>query len=677
MATTNQPLTEEQKKTRNKEYLERYRARQKYHYESLVKQNSIKAGGQNLTEAMLKERFPDVTGTTPWNIDLTQHPLKWRRQGIPTNAPKNIPNAFPQAPGRTFVDPRMLFDSTLFEAMTDEQSEYFEREEHWKTPGPEALDDTNLTEGTYLIHINRGEKLLNNPPTKRPTYPRTDGKTITWGDPRLDTPYTQHCGDYLYPHTNHTDALNHYYKLLPTLTNLNEEIRLYKITKTINLGQARQHLNTDQPLTETDHGAQTIEIHGTGQLGNPNTPRIPQTHHTQEPEPETTTETDTKNYQTWEKTTTEREKINNTRATALNKIRQTLYNPNTHLTRALHHEQTHDPEAAEATQHLLNHGTPEEKASTLYATYMENPTDAETTLRATNIITPYETYTALASHTDLTWSMVKAAKRRNKEMHQAGYEELRDWGSVTYVKHLSPENRAYAEKNLTGAYESFGAHQSAEMLVMLHDTDYEPYLNPTLDGDQGGYDWNTINLKDYKAGFLPVFGDNLPEGVIVPSRDRIEYLALLLTYGAITPEELSARVQENSYVADSLDKDLFTSNGAPLLLTKDTWSYDAYPTAPPEATRYALEGKEYFSSEEEENAYYASDDTYLIVNESLIGENTAPWGEWRRSDWEKYVDQQPDNWCVINREVLESLLEVETKAILPEILAYGETRSAQ
>ena len=61
---------------------------------------------------------------------------------------------------------------------------------------------------------------------------------------------------------------------------------------------------------------------------------------------------------------------------------------------------------------------------------------------------------------------------------------------------------------------------------------------------------------------------------------------------------------------------------------------------------------------------------------ALIGENTAPWGEWRRSDWEKYVDQQPDNWCVINREVLESLLEVETKAILPEILAYGE-RSAQ
>lgn len=59
MATTNQPLTEEQKKTRNKEYLERYRARQKYNYESLVKQNSIKAGGQNLTEAMLKERFPN------------------------------------------------------------------------------------------------------------------------------------------------------------------------------------------------------------------------------------------------------------------------------------------------------------------------------------------------------------------------------------------------------------------------------------------------------------------------------------------------------------------------------------------------------------------------------------------------------------------------------------------
>jgi len=43
MTTTNQPLTEEQKKTRNKEYLERYRVRQKYNYESLVKQNSIKA----------------------------------------------------------------------------------------------------------------------------------------------------------------------------------------------------------------------------------------------------------------------------------------------------------------------------------------------------------------------------------------------------------------------------------------------------------------------------------------------------------------------------------------------------------------------------------------------------------------------------------------------------------
>ena len=260
-------------------------ARARYAYEALEKDNRITVKGKDLSAELMHTRAPGVTGETPWEKDLSIHPLKWRRQGMPKDLPRSVHNAFgDEAPGRLFIDPRMLFDCSLFDNMTDEEIEYFNDEKHWVVPGPEERDHITLNdelEGEpgvygYLVHVNRGRKELNNPPAGRPRYKRKDGKILTWNDPRLDAPYWQECGDSMFTYLNEQEAREAFENQKLHLYDLNQEVRLYRLTKPINLGDARAWLNSDHPLREKEHGAITLDAFGTGQYENPGALRLPQ-----------------------------------------------------------------------------------------------------------------------------------------------------------------------------------------------------------------------------------------------------------------------------------------------------------------------------------------------------------------------------------------------------------------
>lgn len=268
------PESEANYKAYQQQYHADRNARARYAYEALEKDNRITVKGKDLSAELMHTRAPGVTGETPWEKDLSIHPLKWRRQGMPKDLPRSVHNAFgDEAPGRLFIDPRMLFDCSLFDNMTDEEIEYFNDEKHWVVPGPEERDHITLNdelEGEpgvygYLVHVNRGRKELNNPPAGRPRYKRKDGKILTWNDPRLDAPYWQECGDSMFTYLNEQEAREAFENQKLHLYDLNQEVRLYRLTKPINLGDARAWLNSDHPLREKEHGAITLDAFGTGQ----------------------------------------------------------------------------------------------------------------------------------------------------------------------------------------------------------------------------------------------------------------------------------------------------------------------------------------------------------------------------------------------------------------------------
>ena len=90
----------------HKAYQQQYHAarnnRARYAYETLEKNNQVIVKGKNLSAELMHTRAPGITGETPWEKDLTVHPLKWRRYGIPHNLPTTVMDAFgDQAPGRS------------------------------------------------------------------------------------------------------------------------------------------------------------------------------------------------------------------------------------------------------------------------------------------------------------------------------------------------------------------------------------------------------------------------------------------------------------------------------------------------------------------------------------------------------------------------------------------------
>lgn len=277
------PEAEARYKAYQKKYHAERNARARYSYEKLEKAHRVVVKGKNLSAELMQRRAPGITGETPWDKDLTVHPYKWRRQGMPKDLPRYVSNAFGDAaPYKSFTDPRMLFDCSLFDNMTDEEIAYFNDEKHWVI---EDLD-TDITlknelEGEpgvygYLVHVNRGRKEVNNPPVGRPRYKRKDGKELIWEDPRLDAPFWQECGDYIYIYLDEKEARDAFKQQKMRLDDLNQEVRLYRLTKPISISEAREWLNSDHPLREEKHGAITLDAFGTGQYGRPGALRLPQ-----------------------------------------------------------------------------------------------------------------------------------------------------------------------------------------------------------------------------------------------------------------------------------------------------------------------------------------------------------------------------------------------------------------
>ena len=277
------PEAEARYKAYQKKYHAERNARARYSYERLEKAHRVVVNGKDLSAELMQRRAPGITGETPWDKDLTVHPYKWRRQGMPKDLPRYVSKAFGDAaPYESFTDPRMLFDCSLFDNMTDEEIAYFNDEKHWVV---EDLD-TDITlknelEGEpgvygYLVHVNRGRKEVNNPPVGRPRYKRKDGKELVWDDPRLDAPWWQECGDYIYVYLNEKEARDAFKQQKMRLNDLNQEVRLYRLTKPISISEARAWLNSDHPLREERHGAITLDAFGTGQYGRPGALRLPQ-----------------------------------------------------------------------------------------------------------------------------------------------------------------------------------------------------------------------------------------------------------------------------------------------------------------------------------------------------------------------------------------------------------------
>lgn len=175
--------TEDREKAYQKQYQSDRLLRRRFSYEALEKKHRVTVKGKDLSAELMRTRAPGVTGESPWVKDLSAHPLQWHREGIPADLPRHIPNAFGDlAPGRDFTDPRMLFDASLFESMTDEEIAYFNDQKHWVVEDASAGDalalDTELEDEPgcygYLVHLNRGRKELNNPPVAaRTTSVRT------------------------------------------------------------------------------------------------------------------------------------------------------------------------------------------------------------------------------------------------------------------------------------------------------------------------------------------------------------------------------------------------------------------------------------------------------------------------------------------------------------------------
>ena len=104
------PESEANYKAYQKKYHAERNARARYSYDSLEKQHRVKVKGKDLSADLMHTRAPGVTGETPWEKDLTVHPIKWRRYGMPKDLPAVVQNAFgDEAPGRSFLDPRKLF----------------------------------------------------------------------------------------------------------------------------------------------------------------------------------------------------------------------------------------------------------------------------------------------------------------------------------------------------------------------------------------------------------------------------------------------------------------------------------------------------------------------------------------------------------------------------------------
>lgn len=684
------PEAEANYKAYQKQYHADRNNRARYAYETLEKENRVTVKGKDLSAELMHTRAPGVTGETPWEKDLTVHPLKWRRQGMPKDLPITVMNAFgDEAPGRSFTDPRMLFDASLFDNMTDEEITYFNDEKHWVVPGPEKRDHITLNdelEGEpgvygYLVHTNRGRKEVNNPPAGRPTYKRKDGKILTWDDPRLDAPYWQECGDYMFTYLNEQEARAAFKNQKLHLNDLNQEVRLYRLTKPINLGDAREWLNSDHPLREEKHGAITLDAFGTGQYENPGALRLPQQPALDEDEQDRIAEEEYWNSLTpeeqqkilhdqdyYEKLEEERWQINQKRCEALERIFKERFNIDDYVNQRL--QWALDAAAEEPDNITLTHRAKvlseeiptmplDEKLLFIKENmYPPEPSACEEVLRKLNIVTPYETLTHLVDVMPLDQKTIEHAVKVHKMLLKDGTETKKlGFRRKGGQYHLNEEQEKYVRSGLVDRFTRRGKRASAELLMYVYDYEWYRCLDAGQIGDINGFSWETINMDDYLAGHLLTYGDDLPYGAFAPKHDRIEFLADLLTRGEIDVPTFWKRVEASSYVR-GLEQ--FGPEGEEsFIITKKNWRQfvKCWDEGRPEG--------------------YVQDPVLdlSIFPESLGGGSWETYEDrlcsWRTKDWEAWIDSLPDDWWVVNSDaVAVASYQVEDPTLVPEMVDY-------
>ena len=684
------PEAEAHYKAYQKQYHADRNNRARYAYETLEKENRVTANGKNLSAELMHTRAPGITGETPWEKDLSIHPLKWRRQGMPKDLPTTVMNAFgDEAPGRSFTDPRMLFDCTLFDNMTDEEIEYFNDEKHWVVPGPEKRDritlDTELENEPgvygYLVHTNRGRKEVNNPPVGRPRYKRKDGKELVWEDPRLDAPYWQECGDYMFTYLNEQEARTAFKNQKLHLNDLNQEVRLYRLTKPINLGEARTWLNSDHPLREEKHGAITLDAFGTGQYENPGALRLPQQPALDEDEQDRIAEEEYWNSLTpeeqqkilhdqdyYEKLEEERWQINQKRCEALERFFKERYNIDDYVNQRL--QWALDAAAEEPDNITLTHRAKvlseeiptmplDEKLLFIKENmYPAEPSACEEVLRKLNIVTPYETLTHLVDVMPLDQKTIEHAVKVHKMLLKKGTETKKlGFRRKGGQYHLNEEQEKYVRAGLVDRFTRQGKRASAELLMYVYDYEWYRCLDAGQIGEINGFSWETINMDDYLAGHLLTYGDDLPYGAFAPKHDRIEFLADLLTRGEIDVPTFWKRVEASSYVR-GLEQ--FGPEGEEsFIITKKNWRQfvKCWDEGRPEG--------------------YVQDPVLdlSIFPESLGGGSWETYEDrlcsWRTKDWEAWIDSLPDDWWVVNSDaVAVASYQVEDPTLVPEMVEY-------
>lgn len=665
------PEAEARYKAYQKKYHAERNARARYSYERLEKAHRVVVNGKDLSAELMQRRAPGITGETPWDKDLTVHPYKWRRQGMPKDLPRYVSNAFGDAaPYKSFTDPRMLFDCSLFDNMTDEEIAYFNDEKHWVV---EDLD-TDITlknelEGEpgvygYLVHVNRGRKEVNNPPKGRPRYKRKDGKELIWDDPRLDAPWWQECGDYIYVYLNEKEARDAFKQQKMRLDDLNQEVRLYRLTKPISINEARAWLNSDHPLREEKHGAITLDAFGTGQYGRPGALRLPQQPAPDEdeqdriaeeeywnsltPEEQQKTLDDLEYYQALEE---KRRQINKERCDAMEPMYTERFNIDTYMALALKEAEAHaevnsqDEEAFNRVQRLHDEiptMSIEEKLEFIDEDmYYKDSKGYEEKLRSLNIITPYETQLRLAYVLDPSQKTIEQAVNIHKANLKNGTETKKlnfrrkdgqyylNEAQEEYVREVQLDNFAYE-----------GERGSIELLRLVYDNERYPCLDDDQYEEINGFSWGTINMEDYRAGRLLTFGDALPDGAIAPPHDRIEYLADLVKRGEIDVPTFWERVKTNSYVG-TVEK--FGPDGEEsFIITKKNW-------------RQFVNFREERPNSESDSLWYSQ------FPEELGGDDFVDLMErtynWRIADWESWIDSLPDDWFAVNTKAVQAALD--------------------
>lgn len=681
------PESEARYKAYQKQYHAERNARARYSYERLEKDHRVVVKGKDLSAELMHTRAPGVTGETPWEKDLSIHPYKWRRYGIPKDLPSVVMDAFgDEAPHRAFMDPRMLFDCSLFDNMTDEEIEYFNDAKHWVI---EDLD-TDITlknelEGEpgvygYLVHVNRGRKELNNPPKGRPRYTRKDGKELVWDDPRLDAPWWQECGDYIYVYLNEKEARDSFESQKMRLDDLNQEVRLYRLTKPISLSEARAWLNSDHPLREEQHGAITLDAFGTGQYGRPGALRLPQQPapdadeqdriaeeeywNSLTPEEQQKTLDDLEYYQALEE---ERRQINKERCDAMEPMYTERFNVDEYMAYLLKRAEDHaadEPEDEFAVDWL---NTLREEIPTMplkkkldfieEEMYKEDPTGCEETLRTLNLVTPYETMTRLVEIMPLSQKTIEAAVAVHKSHLKLGIETKKlGFRRKGGQYHLTEEQEQYVRAGLVDYYTRDGERGSAELMRLVYDSDWYPCLEPDQYEEEGGFSWETINMEDYRAGRLLPFGDGFPRGAFGPKHDRIEYLADLLKRGEIDVPTFWKRVQDSSYVADQAR---FGPKGEEsFIITKQNW-------------RQFIT----FWDADRPEGYEPDPSVDVSVFPRVLGGDWAEFQDrsydWRTKDWEAWIDSLPDDWWVLNTDAVDvASYQVEEPRLLPEMVDH-------